>query len=205
MARLTGQKSDSQYDDTEGFLAYIQSWLDNVDQPSLPGSEYGEVDDRMSLPQTPIKSHKQPLHTPSLQHHPPTSRPGKAAKIITTSPSGYSCSFKAPRAAVRQDRLAFLPTRRQERSTISDIENIPPGAKLIFEKRSRRKTRRDRYDTKHQRESRAYERPLSRQQRKAKKQEILKSRKETMKNFSSAAVRDQNLIVSVVFAERHVC
>jgi hypothetical protein len=46
---------------------------------------------------------------------------------------------------------------------------------------------------------------LSRQQRKAKKQEILKSRKETMKNFSSAAVRDQNLIVSVVFAERHVC
>ena len=199
MAQLTEQRHASQYDDEESSSVYIHSWLDNVYQPSLPGSEYeSAVNNNMSLPQTPIKFHKHSLHTPNPQLRPPTARPRNSVTAIAQNLSEDGCSFEASRPDTRRDRLASLPKRKQARSTISDIENIPPGAKLIFEKRPRHKTRKDRYDTKRQRESRGYERPLSRQQRKAKKQQLLKSRKEVMKNFSSTAVRDQNLIVSSV-------
>ncbi|PHH60071.1 hypothetical protein CDD81_2157 [Ophiocordyceps australis] len=173
--------------------SYTQSWLDQLPNPNVGAS-------RGWSPESAPVSHNRPW----VPNHLPLPKRGNGATVPVPSPDLFvrddplssgtdSCSETAPLEKPREC-LCLHEKRRRTPSEVS-LDTIKVGGDA-FCRKSRRKTRPDRYDThksrkKHGTSVQKSSRP-SRRRRAAEKQ-TLRSGKEVMENFVSASVPQERV------------
>jgi hypothetical protein len=186
---------------------FIHSWLDQIRASKAEGpGEAGNQPDEGDHDTQPWRPHNLPICGNGTHRDPGNSRDkprwtGRDSPLLTQP--AYPTSDRRSR-----DTISYTAdgnsrhSRRSDRSDAkSDERRHSPTSKNPFEKRPRRKTRADRYDMKRQRtkhEKQARRKSTSRQPKRSKDhRSLLRSGKEVMEKFTSAAIPVDRVTVSL--------
>ncbi|PHH68559.1 hypothetical protein CDD82_476 [Ophiocordyceps australis] len=162
--------------------SYTQSWLDQLPNPNLGASTCWS-------PETLPINHNRPW----IPSHVPLAKKANEAKVLVSNPDLFvqddpltSCPDSSSEIAPlnKPDECLCLNAKRRRTPSDVSVDTIKFGDDA-FCKKSRRKTRPDRYDTHKSRNKHA---TSGQKGKKAAKHQTLRSGKEVMENFVSASV-----------------